>query len=199
MGDSVIIIHRVLLSQVSLCLYLHKNQEICHYMLQWVHRVKVKYLFILYQTIRSYAFAGKPFICTKCDTVLVNILIESQQEITVPYITLFCYLYCVCQMLNYFMYIGVKQYSPYTTSVTSCVYKTQRLLIIKCHMPIHTERHVRRGNKVRDYTRTNGMPFTCMNCDFDIVEKTSEILNDFKVVKCTRWDEWSIDIFSNDV
>ena len=168
-------------------------------MLQWVHRVKVKYLFILYQTIRSYAFAGKPFICTKCDTVLVNILIESQQEITVPYITLFCYLYCVCQMLNYFMYIGVKQYSPYTTSVTSCVYKTQRLLIIKCHMPIHTERHVRRGNKVRDYTRTNGMPFTCMNCDFDIVEKTSEILNDFKVVKCTRWDEWSIDIFSNDV
>ena len=65
-------------------------------------------------------------------------------------------------------------------------------------MPIHTERHDRRGNEVRDHMRHNVMPFTCTNCDFDIVDKISEILNDFMVVKCTWWDRWSNDIVSND-
>ena len=102
-------------------------------------------------------------------------------------------------MMNYFMYIGIKQYLPYNTNVMLRDYKTQGILIIKYHMPIHTERHDRRGKGVRDHTRPNGMPFTCTNCDFNIVDKTSEILNNFMVVKCTWWDRWSNDIVSNDV
>ena len=102
-------------------------------------------------------------------------------------------------MMNYFMYIGIKQYLPYNTNVMLRDYKTQGLLIIKYYMPIHTERHDRRGKGVRVHTRPNGMPFTCTNCDLDIVDKINEILNDFMVVKCTRWDVWSNDIVSNDV
>lgn len=69
-------------------------------------------------------------------------------------------------------------------------------------MPIHTEHHDRRGNEacaLVNHTRPNAMPFTCTKCDFDIVDNISEILNDFMAMKCTRWDEWSIVIFSNDV
>ena len=180
MGVSVIITHSVHLSQVRLC----------YYMLQLVHRVKLKYLLILYQSIRSNDCTVMPFACTKCDTI--NIPRETCQDITMTYITLFFYFYCAYQMINYFMYIGIKQYSLHNTNVMLRDYKTHRLLIIKYLMPIHTECHDRRG-------KGSVMPFACTICDFDIVAKINEILNDFMVVKCTRWDMWSNDIVSNDV
>ena len=202
MGVSVIIAHSDHLSQVSLSVSSHTKQAICYYMLQLVYWVILKYLFILYKSIRSNVYAGMPFTCTKCDTEIINIPREKFQDITIPYITLYCYLYGVCQMMNYFMYIGVKQYRPYNSNVLLCDHKTHGLWFFKCHMPIHTERHDRRGNEacaLVKHARPNAMPFTCTKCDFDIVDNISEILNDFMAMKCTRWDEWSIVIFSNDV